>query len=282
MGTAEGLLEFAEVPSLGGGSHPEEEANILCNVLALVLEARVSRSGLRINGVDLPAGEQDTLHEHFRGTLEPILIDECLGRLLTLPIDLARQFVRACRSYASALEFIPSDPTFAFFLLVVALECLSSQDAVIPSAELEIDSKKCERFCEFVRRNLPEAAKGVDERDAVLLTELLKNTYYSHRSAFVHGGKEVSAASLMADKAGSSYFKHSTDGRETKTPGLVWFARLVRSTLIGYLQSLSLTANRRDDNLLASLAFERALLNIRVTRDIEAHRFVTLKDLDFR
>jgi hypothetical protein len=63
---------------------------------------------------------------------------------------------------------------------------------------------------------LPEALKGPDERDEKLFTDLLKTVYYSHRSALVHGGREVSDVSLLADKAGSSYFKHLVVWRGNK------------------------------------------------------------------
>lgn len=134
--------------------------------------------------------------------------------------------------------FIPSDITFAFFLLVVSVECLSSQDAVIPHSTLDLDRKKAERFVTFVETYLPNEGRSPDECDAALFKELLKTIYYSHRSGFVHGGKEVSSAAMMADKAGSSYFKHQVDGKEMKTPGIGWFAGIARGALVGYLRSL--------------------------------------------
>jgi hypothetical protein len=234
-GQGEAVLEFANQFSdqEGGGSHPEEEANIVCNLLALILEAKVSRRGLRINAIEVPA-QFVTTDELVRGTVDWSTADADVRCVLGFGDDVARQLVRGSKAYASAIESIPSDPTFAFFLLVVAVECLSSQSAVIPPSELPIDSKKCERFCLFIQRYLPDAHRGEDERNAGLFQELLKEVYYAHRSAFVHGGKEVTNAALMADLASSSYFKHATSGKEVKTPGLRWFARVVRGALLGF------------------------------------------------
>lgn len=280
----EAVLEFVntfEAPE-GGGSNPEEEANIVCNLLSLVLEARIRRSGLRVNAIDIPANQADPLYQLYRGRLDAKEVDEHLRRALSLPIELARQLSRACRAFGSALEFIPSDPTFAFFLLVVAVECLSSQAAIILPSELDLDSKKCERFCTFIDRFMPDGLRGEDEKDPALFRELLKTIFFSHRSAFVHGGKEVSSAALMADMAGSSYFKHAAEGREVKTPGLAWFARIVRGAILGYLQSLPIEGSQPDEELLARLAYEKAVLKIKARGDLEAGRFVTLKDVEYR
>lgn len=281
-GKSEAVLEFIDAfeGEIGGGSHPEEEANILCDFLSLILEARVKRDGFRINSIDIvqPSGGPP---EFAQGSLDVTSLQPDFEKVLSLKEGLGRQFGRACRSYASALDFIPSDPTFAFFLLVVATECMSSQACVISAAELPIDSKKCDRFCTFIERFLPDEFKGDDERDPGLLRELLKEAYFAHRSAFVHGGKEVSSASLMADRAGSSFFKHATDGKEVKTPGLRWFARIVRGALLGYLRLLPDVAGHNND-LLARLAREKALLRVKARKAISAGQIATFDDVDYR
>jgi hypothetical protein len=200
----------------------------------------------------------------------------------SLPDNLARQFIRAASTYSFALDFIPSDVTFAFFLLVVSVECLSSQDAVIPYKELHPEGATCERFCRFLRDALPQGERTDDERNTDLFTELLKTIYYSHRSAFVHGGREVSAAALLADQAGSSYLKHMVEGKETKTPGLSWFARTVRGSLIGYLESVPEDRLRPDDSRLPRLAFEKAGLQLKMKRAMEPGHVVTLEDIEYR
>ena len=267
-----------------GGSHPEEEASIVARCLSLSIDARVKPAGIRVNHIDIPAApaRERTSYPQFYGKCDPSRVPVHVDRLLSLSDDLARQFARAASTYSFSLDFIPSDPTFAFFLLVVAVECLSSQDAVIPYAELDADRKKCERFCRFVRTFLPDPVRTADERDEALFTELVKTVYYSHRSGFVHGGREVSVAALLADGAKSSYVKHLVDGKETKTPGLAWFARVVRGSLLGYLESLPAEGLRPDEFRLSRLAFEKAGLQLKMKRAMERGQVVTLDDVEFR
>lgn len=268
----------------GGGSHPEEEATAVARCLALSVDAVVRRTGLRVGHADVPNQENrgSAAYPQFHGICDPIPFQKQMSSICSLPDDLARQFLRAAHSYSFALEFIPSDPTFAFFLLVVAAECLSCQDAVIPNAELDRDRCKCERFCRFLTSMVPAAVRTPDETDVALFTQLLKTAYYSHRSAFVHGGSEVSDAALLADKAGSSYMKHMINGKEVKTPGLNWFARVVRLALLGCLDHLSPVLPMVDEHRLARLSFEKAGLQVKAKRGVTAGQIVTFDDIEFR
>lgn len=266
----------------GGGSHPEEETSIVMKFLALVFNSRISKRGTRINNIDIPdiKDREMARYRDLIGNLDETLADRYMGKLLLLDSDLARQFVRACHCYSFALEFVPSDPTFAFFLLVVSIECLSSQDKVIPHKVFDMDKRKCDRFCQFISNFLPDREKGPDEQNTDLFTELLKTTYYSHRSGFAHGGKEVSEAALLADKAGSSYLKHLLGGKETKTPGLAWFTRIVRASLLGYLDNIAGSAP--DGKLLSALAFEKSGLNLKAKKALGAGQVVTFDDVEYR
>lgn len=281
-GRSEAVLSFPSDYSRpdDGGSHPEEEANILCNCLAVLLESQVKRQGLRFNGIESPFHGGDATVLATGTEIDSSFLCTDLARLLTLDIDVARQFVRSCRAFASAIGYIPSDPTFAFFLLVVAVECLSSQPAIIKAEDLDVDSKKCERFCLFIDRNLPATLRGSDEQDSALFRELLKTTYYAHRSGFVHGGKDVSITALMADSLGSSYFKHFVEGKEVRTPGLRWFARIVRNSILGYVRSCPEAPG--DPHLLAKLADERASIAVKLNKNVGRHRVVTSADVDYR
>lgn len=286
-GSADGeaILSFLDTwESENGGSNPEEEASIVARCLSLSIDARVKPAGIRVNHIDIPPApaRERTNYPQFYGKCDPSRLALHIERLQSLSDDLARQFSRAASTYSFALEFIPSDPTFAFFLLVVSVECLSSQDAVITYADLHPGGSKCERFCRFVRDFLPQGQKGADEQDVELFTELLKTVYYAHRSGFVHGGREVSMAALLADRARSSYLKHMVDGKETKTPGLAWFARLVRGSLLGYLEALPAQSLTPDEFRLSRLAFEKVGLQLKAKRALERGRMVTLDDVEFR
>ncbi len=269
----------------GGGSHPEEEANIVCRLLSVVLDTRIKKNGLRINEIDIPVIENrgSRQYSQFIGVFDPIHLENYLQRALSLDEDLAKQFIRACHAYSFALEFIPSDPTFAFFLLVVSGECMSSQDKIIPFVDLNSERKKCERFCCFITTFLSEEFRGDDENNNKLFIKLLKTAYYSHRSGFVHGGKEVSSAALMADQIGSSYFKHATEGKEVKTPGLGWFAKIIRGSLLGFLDSIpSPSVESIDKEMFSRLAFKKACLKIKANKEIKKGRVVTDEDIEYR
>src|SRR5262245_802322 len=88
---------------------------------------------------------------------------------------------------------------------------------------------------------------------------LSKPVYYSHRSGFIHG-REVPIAALMADHVNSSYFKHATHGKEVRTPGLGWFAHVVRGAIVGYLNTVSDEATT-NEQIVAELAFEKVCLS---------------------
>ena len=278
----EAILRFNDnySHSEAGGSHPEEEAMNVCRILSLLLNARYRRVGFRLNHLDIPT--QHGLYPQFLGHLDTSNLAEDIKHVLSLDENVARQFVRASHTYSFAVDFIPSDITFAFFLLVVSVECLSSQSAIIPYNELKPDRKKAERFVAFINEYLPDDTRGPDERNNDLFNGLLKTIYYSHRSGFVHGGKEVSDASLMADQASSSYFQHIVDGKETKTPAIGWFAGIARGSLIGYLRSQPLTPQSEDPELLGKLAYKKAVLHLKAKRAIEKHAVVTLDDVHYR
>jgi hypothetical protein len=69
----------------------------------------------------------------------------------------------------------------------------------------------------------------------------------------------------MADIAGSSYFKHVVDGKEVRTPGLNWFAGIVRTAILGYLNSVP-AVGMTDERLLAKLAQEKAVVQLKMKR----------------
>jgi hypothetical protein len=264
------------------GSDPEAEAAIVCRLLSLLLDTRYRRAGFRLNYIDIPYINEQREYPQFLGIIDTSNLDEHIKRIQSLDEGIARQFLRASHTYSFALDFIPSDAAFAFFLLSVSVECLSSQDSVIPFEELQPEGKTAERFVRFVQTYLPDHARSLDERNQELFTELLKTVYYTHRSGFVHGGKEVSVASPMADRVASSYFKHKVKGKEQKTPGIGWFARIVRGALIGFLHSETLETHTEDAHLFARIALEKAVLHLEAKRPIEKHTVVTRDDIEYR
>jgi len=282
----EAVLSFVDSYEhpIGHGSHPEEEGTMVARLLSLCIDARLRKAGVRINHFDVPTfpDRDRKSYPQFFGTCDPSGFERYMHVFTSLPDDLARQFARAATTYSFALEFIPGDPTFAFFLLVVAIECLSSQDAIIPHGELNPDKHTCERFCRFIETMLAADFRGPDEGNHDLFTRLLKTAYYSHRSGFVHGGKEVPQTALLADRAGSSYMKHLVNAKEVYTPGLAWFARVVRGSLLGYLEQVPEEQLAPDDHRLARIAFEKAAVQLKVRRDIKAGEVIRFDDIEMR
>lgn len=267
-------------PGEATNSHPEEEAGMAIAVLSLLTNTRTREHGVRLNHIDLPRLQtQKQLYPEAFGEMETEELDLAFRSLVSLSDGLCRQFVRGARTYSLAMDFVVDEPALAFFLLVVSVECLSTQDSVIRHADLNPDTS-CERYCRFVRDNLRDADKGQDERDEQLFTKLLKRVYHSHRSGYAHGGKEVAVATAMADRAGSSYFRSIIDGKEILTPGIRWFARIVRSALIGYL--LDEKTESPDSYRLWRLARERSAFTAKFRRPVQAHQMVTLDDIEYR
>ena len=244
----------------------------MARFLGLVLNAMVERTASRIGTLNVSA-DLDPRHKYpqFFGTADVAGLSDYADRLLSLPSDLCRQFVRACHTYSFSLRLVSADPAFAFFLLVVAAECLSSQKGVIPVSEVP-KGKSGDRFCLFLTRfggsepDLPDAT----------LRDLLK-TAYRNRSAFAHEWREISVAQLIADSQGRPYMPHWPDGRKGLAPGLTWFAERVRGALLGYLRSAAVQPERE---LIADLARERGVLKLKFKRDIRAGQPILLSDVD--
>lgn len=265
-------------------SNPFGEIDIVCSIISVLLNTTVEKKGVRIAESHIPksTGFRKTIYSQFYGDFDFSKFSEFFPRIYTIDDDLLRQFVRSCSTYSFAINFIPKDITFAFFLLVVAVECLSSQKKVISESELDLDSKKCERYVRFIDRYLMAETRGEDENNKHLFIELLKTIYYAHRSGFVHGGREVSHAAVMADQEKSSYFKHELNGKEVKTPGIGWFANIVRNALLGFLKTQDMPDSDGNLNTFARIAIEQGSIKMKVKRAVEKGEPVNIKDIEFR
>jgi len=81
---------------------------------------------------------------------------------------------------------------------------------------------------------------------------------------------------------GRNHVKHYVRGREVYSPSLRWFENVVHATLLEFLRSQELAEGA--ETKPSDLAIEEGMIQVRVTRAIEAGRVVTTKDvdLDFR
>lgn len=264
-GQQEALLVFDD-QLVEGHANAEGEGEIVLSFLSLLFNCRVRKTGYRVNGLDI-SGEhppKPPMADLFVGSIAPSDAAAKVRSLFTLGDRLAKQFVRACNAYALAIESVELDRSLSFLLLVTALECISTQEDFCPNEELNSSKKSAERYCRLVL----EYCQSIDDfypngsREA--LVRDLKTIYYSHRSAFVHGGKEVSVASKLADDVGSHSIGHLVDGKEVFTPGLKWFFQVVRNTLVGFLSEFPRDHSSPNQDVLASIARGRAVLTMRV------------------
>jgi hypothetical protein len=63
---------------------------------------------------------------------------------------------------------------------------------------------------------------------------------------------------------------------------LGWFAKIIRGTLIGYLDSLPNTVSPTDEKLFSKLAFEKAGLKIKLKKDVKKGQVLMSGDIEYR
>lgn len=264
-GQQEAILIF-EDDMTKGHSNGEHEGEIVLSFMSLLFDCRIRKTGYRVNGLDIsgtsPAKAQ--LSELFEGQIPEQDTATMVRHLFTLGDQLTKQFVRACNAYALAIASVELDRSLSFLLLVTALECISTQEEFCPNAELDKSKKSTERYCRLVQAYCGEVEGFYPSGGEEAFLRDLKTVYYSHRSGFVHGGKEVSIASKMADQAGFNSIGHFVDGKEVFTPSLKWFFQIARSTLIGFLSNFPRSDSSPNEEVLADIARSRAVLTMRV------------------
>ena len=260
-----------------GGSHPEEEAQIIAHVLSLLLNVRVRKIGFQIDEIIVPSIVDEQRRAQAFPEAEGVLKFDGIEHLSTvdgLADHLLLQFVRACKAYSIALSIIQDDIALAFMLFVVAIECLSSQEDVIPTSEIPSGHSR-KRFLRFIEEFSGDV--GVDNDIA---NQLLRGVYDELRSAFAHGGKEAPSAAALADAVGRPYIKHQTESnKDRRTPGVRWFARVVRSSLIGFLRRHGGSAARELG--IARIAANRTVVRLRPKQAAERGDVIEVSDDEF-
>ncbi|MBN2465188.1 hypothetical protein JXD38_06160 [candidate division WOR-3 bacterium] len=262
-------------------SNPVGEVETLCDILSLLAGTHVRHAWLRIAKVDVPGEARQPLPGYSRSD-DSVCLDDAtlvLERTTSLPSVLAQQFVRACHAYALAVANVDDDVSLAFLLGVVAVECLSSQETVIPHDVLDKDSKKCERFCKFVVDNLPRTERGQDVADEAQFRRLLKTVYYTCRSAFVHGGRPASPAADIGASGNRSFITHYVDGKAAETPQVSWYLRCARGALLGYVRS-NAPQVEADPHCFARMALARNILHLKARKPLAAGQAVRTGDVE--
>jgi hypothetical protein len=237
-GTTEGILIFEDARiHKHGFSKPDEQAQIILDILSVVSGTTWTLTGLRVSGVDRLGTRKRVLDlegEHPPGDID--LTGEVTDAL-RLDKETLQQFIRSSHAFNLGIQAGIIDLALSYLLLVTSVECLSSLESYIPNSELNRQKKSAERYVRFIHDFCLTPQIFYGEKGEEGFTEDLKTVYYLHRSPFVHGGKEVPpAATATADALGIPSITHYVDSKKVSTPGLIWFSRVVRRSLVGFLK----------------------------------------------
>jgi len=263
------LLRFDDEMRPGESmSQPETEGKLFLSYLSLLLGTQIKIESIMLNSVNPPTRDQVPLYKEFETVLDkmPDLNNQLL-KFKSMENEVARQFLRASDVYRAAINLIAENNTLSFFLLAVAIECLSNK--------LGEGNGSCDKFIDFILKYLPDKSSLDSEND---WREFLKEIYYRHRSGFTHGGKEVPEASNLADRLNRVYVRNTIDGKEVRSPGLKWFESVVRNTLIGFLMSIDDNIQNETDHF-KNISLEYGAVMLKARKDLQAHSLVTEKDV---
>jgi hypothetical protein len=267
------LLHFDFTMDGDEGAQPFEEARLLLSYLALLLGTRFHIESEMLGPVQLPPTTRREHYPDFYGVVEELPDFGVLTeRLSSLDADLARQYLRACEAYQTAVRLIEENSTLSFFLLTVSIECLSTK-VITGTAKreskgemVEVPKGTCDKFVEFILTYLPSREDFSTEQE---WREILKEVYYNHRSGFTHGGKKTPDAAILADMLNRKYVTNIVDGKEIKTPGLKWFESVVRRCLTGFLYHTEPKAQSEQANHFRELSLEYGRVILRAKKSLQ-------------
>lgn len=263
------LLRFDdEIREGESGSQPQAEATLFLAYLSLIIGSRLHIESLMVNSVNVLVGQASTYRDYQAIIEELPDIDSLIARFKKKDPEVARQFLRACEVYRSALNLMGENNTLSFFLFTIAVECLSNK--------VGRGNGSCDKFIDFILDYLPDKSSLPSKQD---WRELLQQIYRRHRSGFTHGGKEIPEAVNLADRLNRVYVRNMVDGKEVRTPGLKWFESVVRGALVGFLNSAEYDSEQQTDHF-KELSLEYGRVMVKARHNLQAHTVVTEKDVD--
>jgi len=265
------LRFFDEMRNGENFSQPEMNSEFFLSFFSVITQSRLEIDewmGNNVRGPQAPE-QRDALHQYLSSQIEPLPdFNHYLNKFQNLDKDTARQFLRACEVYRLSLNISSWNKTISFFLLCVAIECLSNK--------LSKGNGNCDKFITFILTNLQEKNEIQTDDE---WREILKEIYERHRSGFVHGGKSIPAASNLADKHNRIYVTNYLDGKYIKTPGFKWFSTIVHKTLIGFLNTITITNDTTTDHF-KEISLESGTVRLKAKKNIHAGHLVTADDVE--
>ena len=266
------LLRFEDnIKPNDNRSNPIAEAQMFLSFFSLLIGSKLNIDSTMINDIKIedPALYTDVYSE-YKTRIESIPDFSLLYKKFeSMEYDIAKQLLRACDVYRSAVNLIETNTTLSFFLFCIAIECLSNK--------VSSKSGMQEKFADFILTYLPNKSDLNSEEN---WRKMLKEIYYNHRSGFTHGGKTIPDAVKMADKHDRIYVKNVIDGKEVLTPGLKWFERIVRNCLIGYLLNIELKKDNDHIDHFKNISLESNTVYLKIKKQMMAGSVVTEKDVE--
>ena len=266
------LLRFEDnVKPDDNWSNPIAEAQMFLSFFSLLIGSKLNIDSTMINDLK---NEDPNLYtdayKEYKTRIDSITDFSLLHKKFeSMDSDIAKQLLRACETYRTAVNLIETNTTLSFFLFCITIECLSNK--------VSLKSGTYERFADFILSYLPDKSDlDSDENWRIMLKEI----YYNHRSGFTHGGKSIPDAVKMADKHDRIYVKNVIDSKEVLTPGLKWFERIVRNCLIGYLLNIELKKDNDYIDHFKNISLESNTVYLKIKKQMMAGSVVTEKDVE--
>jgi hypothetical protein len=152
------LLRFDdEIREGESGSQPQAEATLFLAYLSLIIGSRLHIESLMVNSVNVLVGQASTYRD-YQAIIEKLPdIDSLIAKFKKKNPEVARQFLRACEVYRSALNLMGENNTLSFFLFTIAVECLSNK--------VGRGNGLCAKFIDFILDYLPDKSSLPSEQD---------------------------------------------------------------------------------------------------------------------
>lgn len=267
--------------ALGSSRNYREEAELMASFFSVCSKNVFRVESVSLSGLDHHIDMVNDRDQAVAGVKTAnwlIDVQNHINRLQNIELSAGRQYFRAFRCMRTAIENLDIDPTLASLFLVIAAECLSSQDFAVPFDHIHPDGNTAERYCYFLskfasRKTLARASTNSDQ-----IKKIFKTAYFAHRSAIAHSGREVSLAVKIADQLDLPYVMHGDyDNKERPSPGNKWLLAVTQEALLNSLMDGSVgSCNSRNVREIAS---DLGTVKLRVNRSIKKGEVVSVKDL---